>query len=115
MCLSVNKHKNVPVVNIATKSKGAGETHVRERISWHYFISARNIVYADVPACTNHGTVAEGGTNAYPGRAVERHENASPCTAPESRYASGSAVDRSAQVKERAAEGNAYAGASPVA
>ena len=78
-------------------------------------ISARNIVYADVPACTNHGTAAEGGANAYPGGAAERRENASPCAAPESGYASGSAVDRSARVKERAAEGDAHAGASPAA
>ena len=84
-------------------------------------ISARNIVYADVPACTNHGMAAEGGANAYPGRAAERRENASPCTVPESGYASGSAVDRSAQVKEHAvepgaaAEGDVHAGASLVA
>ena len=81
-------------------------------------ISAWNIVYADVPACTNHGTAAEGGANAYPGGAAERRKNASPCAAPESGYASGSAVDQSAQVKEcaaepgAAAEGDAHAGAS---
>ena len=62
-------------------------------------ISARNIVWVDVPACANHRTVAESGANMYPGGAVERGANANPGAAPEDRYASGPAVYGFAQVK----------------
>jgi len=40
----------------------------------------------------------------YLGGAAERGENASPCAMPESGYASGSAMDWSAQVRECAVE-----------
>jgi len=62
-------------------------------------ISAWNIVWADVPACVNHRTVAESGTNVYLGGAVERGTNANPGAVPEDRYASGPAVYGFAQVR----------------
>jgi len=80
--------------------------------------SAQNMVCADIPACVNHRMAAKGGTNAYPGGAAERGENMSPCTVPKSRYASGSTMDWSTQVKEctvepaTVAEGDMCAGDS---
>ena len=62
-------------------------------------ISAQNIVWADVPACVNHRTVAESGTNAYLGGVAERGINTNPSAAPEDRYASGPAMYGFAQVK----------------
>jgi len=62
-------------------------------------ISAQNIVWADVPACVNHRTVAESGANTYPGRAAERGANANPSAAPEDGYASGPAMYGFVQVK----------------
>ena len=65
--------------------------------------------------------VAESGVNACPCKAAGKGEKASPSTMLEGRYASGTAVDRFAQVKEpsaepaTAAEGVACVGASTVA
>jgi len=79
-------------------------------------ISARKLVWELFPVYPNSGNAAEGGASAYPSGAAERSENAYPGAAPEGGYASGYAVDRSAQVKEgaaepaAAAEGDAHAG-----
>jgi len=67
-------------------------------------ISARKLVWELFPVYANSGNAVEGGASAYPSRAVERSKNAYPGTVPEGGYASGYAVDRSAQVKEGAAE-----------
>ena len=66
----------------------------------------------------NPRPVAEKGTNARPGEAVERRENTSPGAALEAECVTGTAVDGFMQVKEcaaepaAAAEGDAWAGAS---
>jgi len=84
-------------------------------------ISARKSARALIPAYANRGTVAESGANACPCKAAGKGEEASPGTMLEGGYASGTAIDRFAQVKEpsaepaAAAEGVARAGASAAA
>ena len=84
-------------------------------------ISARKSAWALIPAYANRGTVAESGANACPCKAAGKGEEASPGTTLEGGYASGTAVDRFAQVKEPSAElaavveGVARAGASAAA
>ena len=69
----------------------------------------------------NPGTAAEGGTNMCPRKAAQKGGSASPGATLEGGYASGTAVDRFARVKEpsaepaAAAEGVARAGASAAA
>ena len=81
-------------------------------------ISARKSARALIPAYANCGTVAESGANACPCKAAGKGKEVSPGTTLEGGYASGTAVDRFAQVKEpsaepaAAAEGIAHAGAS---
>ena len=67
-------------------------------------ISARKQVRADIPACADPGTAAEGAASAYPDGAVGKGANVSPSTAPEARYACGPIMDRSENVKECAAK-----------
>ena len=84
-------------------------------------ISARKNVRALVPAYANPGTVAEGGANTCPRKAAGKGGSASPGAMLEGGYASGTTVDRFAQVKEplaepaAAAEGVARAGESAAA
>jgi len=84
-------------------------------------ISAWKSARALILAYANGGTVAESGANVCPCKAAGKGEKASPGTMLEGRYASGTAVDRFAQVKEPSAEpaaaveGIAHAGASAAA
>jgi len=67
-------------------------------------MSARKVVWADVPAYPNPVPAAEGGANALPSDAAEKGANARPGPPLEGGYASGTAPDRFANVKECAAE-----------
>jgi len=67
-------------------------------------MSARKVVWADVPAYPNPVLVVEGGANTLPSDAVEKGANARPGPPLEGRYASGTAPDRFVNVKECAAE-----------
>jgi len=84
-------------------------------------ISAQKSARALIPAYANCGTVAESGANACPCKAAGKGKEASPGTTLEGGYASGTTVDRFAQVKEpsaelaAAAEGVAHVGASTAA
>jgi len=84
-------------------------------------ISAQKSAWALIPAYANRGTVAESGVNACPCKAAGKGEEASPGTTLEGGYASGTAIDWFAQVKEpsaelaAAAEGVACVGASTAA
>jgi len=81
-------------------------------------ISARKVSAGEVLTYKNPRLAAEKGANARPSEAGERRENASPSTALEGGCATGTAADRFARLKERAAEpvaaaeGDARAGAS---
>ena len=81
-------------------------------------MSARKVVWADVPAYPNPVPAAEGGTNTLPSDVVEKGANARPGPLLEGRYASRTAPDGFANVKEctaepaAAVEGDTHAGAS---
>ena len=65
-------------------------------------ISAQKQVRANIPACVDPGTAAEGAASAYLDGAVGKGANVSPSTAPEAGYTCGPIVDWSENVKERA-------------
>jgi len=81
-------------------------------------ISAQKVSPGELLAYTNPKPAAEEGAKVNPGRAAERCRNAGPGTALDAQCVTGTAADRFAQVKERAAEaaaaaeGDAQAGAS---
>ena len=67
-------------------------------------ISAQRVFPGELLAYTNPRLAAEEGAKANPGGAAERCRNAGLGTALDAQYATGTAADRFAQVKERAVE-----------
>jgi len=67
-------------------------------------MSARKVVWADVPVYLKPVPAAEGGANTLPSDAAEKGANARPGPPLEGRYASGTAPDGFTNVKECTAE-----------